>query len=132
MPSHPISCHLVSSHPIPSKVGISPEVVHFLEEFWEMLAYFGNTVVFVIAGVVMTYRIDMTQITPFDWGVLLLLYVVSTLVRGTIVSMVWSFEQCTGRKVDWRDAVVTTWGGLRGAVGLALALMVFNETVTSP
>ena len=34
------------------------------------------------------------------------------------------------KKVDWRDAVVTTWGGLRGAVGLALALMVFNETGT--
>ena len=34
---------------------ISPAVEHFLHEFWEMLAYFGNTLIFVITGVVFVY-----------------------------------------------------------------------------
>lgn len=29
-----------------------------------------------------------------------------------------------GYTVTWKDVVVITWGGLRGAVGLALALVV--------
>ena len=29
---------------------ISPHVEEFLTEFWEMLAYFGNTLIFVITG----------------------------------------------------------------------------------
>ena len=59
---------------------------------------------------------------------LLLLYFGSTVVRGSIVATVWMVESALGRKMDWRDAVVTTWGGLRGAVGLALAMIVYYDT----
>lgn len=31
-----------------------------------------------------------------------------------------------GYGLTWRNAVIMTWGGLRGAVGLALALVVEN------
>jgi sodium/hydrogen exchanger 10/11 len=107
---------------------ISPEVVHFLEEFWEMLAFLGNTVVFVIAGLVMAYRLDVRDFSAYDAGVLLLLYVLSFVIRAVNVTLVWWFERRAGRTMDWRDAVVTTWGGLRGAMGLALALLVFYDT----
>ena len=84
--------------------------------------------VFVIAGLVISYRLDFEAFTSFDVGVHFLLYATSTFVRGTIVACVWAIEHfLLERRVDWRDAVVTTWGGLRGAVGLALALMVFDE-----
>ena len=160
------------------QVRISPEVAHFLEEFWEMLAFIGNTVVFVIAGLVISYQLQFDHFTMFDVrarlnivmplfrglpppplvapnpshrplpldphmspltqrplcliqvGVLLLLYFGSTIVRGSIVSLVWLAESALGRKMDWRDAVVTTWGGLRGAVGLALAMIVYYDTTS--
>ena len=108
---------------------ISPEVVHFLAEFWEMLAFLGNTVVFVIAGLVMTYRLDLRDFTAYDAGVLFILYGLSFAIRAVNVGLVWWFERATGmRRADWRDAVVTTWGGLRGAMGLALALIIFYDT----
>merc|ERR1712185_562578 len=78
----------------------------------------------------MAYRLDLGEFDAFDYGVLLLLYFVSFVVRGCNVAAVWGIESRLGRRMDWRDAVVTTWGGLRGAVGLALALMVFNESET--
>ena len=56
----------------------------------------------------------------YDVGVNLILYAAATIVRGCIVSMVWYAESRLGRRMDWKDAIVTTWGGLRGAVGLAL------------
>lgn len=111
------------------KVGrtrISPEVGHFLQEFWEMLAFAGNTVIFVIAGLVITFKLNFTHFSGFDVGVLLLIYVCATITRGFIVAMVYMTVQLgTGKLMDWRDGVVATWGGLRGAVGLALAMMVF-------
>ena len=32
-----------------------------------------------------------------------------------------------GYGLSWQNAVVTAWGGLRGAVGLALALQVYID-----
>ena len=93
-----------------------------------MLAFLGNTVVFVIAGLVMAYRLDVRDFSAYDAGVLLLLYVLSFVIRAVNVTLVWWFERRAGRTMDWRDAVVTTWGGLRGAMGLALALLVFYDT----
>jgi NhaP-type Na+/H+ or K+/H+ antiporter len=29
-----------------------------------------------------------------------------------------------GYSIDWKQVIVITWGGLRGAVGLALALVI--------
>ena len=110
------------------KARISPEVGHFLEEFWEMLAFMGNTLVFALSGLVMAYRLEWgASFSAYDVGALLLLYVLAFVVRAAVVAAVWRAEGARGRRVDWRDAVVTTWGGLRGAVGLALALMVFYE-----
>ena len=34
--------------------------------------------------------------------------------------------------LHWKDAAVMTWGGLRGAVGLAMGLMVAKETAFDP
>jgi len=83
------------------KPRISPEVGHFLAEFWEMLAFVGNTVVFVIAGLVISYRLDFVAFTSFDVGVHFLLYATSTFVRGAIVACVWAIEQfLLERRVD--------------------------------
>lgn len=37
-----------------------------------------------------------------------------------------------GYGLTWMDAAVITWGGLRGAVGLAMGLMVAKETALDP
>ena len=33
-----------------------------------------------------------------------------------------------GYSIDWKQVIVVTWGGLRGAVGLSLALVVLQTT----
>ena len=37
-----------------------------------------------------------------------------------------------GYSLSWQHAVVISWGGLRGAVGLALALVVVQEATNYP
>jgi len=104
---------------------VSPEVAHFLEEFWELLAFFGNTLIFVIAGIVIGRDVDRDLLTGDNFLKLLAMYVGCAIIRGFVISMVYSFLVKCGFPLQKEDQVVAWWGGLRGAVGLALAMMVF-------
>ncbi|CAM9747550.1 unnamed protein product, partial [Discosporangium mesarthrocarpum] len=105
---------------------ISPQVEHFLEEFWELLAFLGNTLVFVIAGVVIMY--DLPTATATDVFILLVAYLVLHLIRVVLCFTAYFWNKKVMKlHVEIGDVLVTVWGGLRGAVGLALALVVFED-----
>jgi sodium/hydrogen exchanger 10/11 len=104
---------------------VSPEVAHFLEEFWELLAFFGNTLIFVIAGIVIGRDVDGDLMTGGNVLKLFLIYVGCALIRGFVISLVYSILSKSGMHLEKEDQVIAWWGGLRGAVGLALAMMVF-------
>ena len=60
---------------------ISPEVFHFLHEFWETLGYLANTVIFVLTGVVILYNTNFAALELWDIAVCALVYVGATVVR---------------------------------------------------
>ena len=92
-----------------------------------MLAFFGNTLVFVISGIVIFSKLDLAAFDGRDVGLLILIYVVGTFLRGAIVGATYALLKTLGHKLEWRDSLVATWGGLRGAVGLALAMIVYYD-----
>ena len=47
--------------------------------------------------------------------------------RGVVIAAFSPVLRHTGYGMTWRDGMVMTWGGLRGAVGLALGLMVAHH-----
>lgn len=100
---------------------ISPEVEHFLHEFWELAAFIANTLIFVIVGVVIAQRIEFTAV---DFVILLLLYVGIHVVRAILVVSFYPLMKRFGYGLSKPDAKVLWWGALRGAIGLALALVV--------
>ena len=116
---------------------ITVDTQHFLHEFYEMCAYLLNTVLFLIAGVSLgeifygaAVGFDDDGINDMDfWGYMPLLYAVCLFARTATVAlfyplMKFAASRGVGTKIDWRKAAVLIWGGLRGAVGLALALVV--------
>ena len=44
-----------------------PGVEEFLVEFWEMLAYFGNTLIFVITGIIVVYDLGPGHVEAPRW-----------------------------------------------------------------
>eukprot|EP01065_Artemidia_motanka_P022892 TRINITY_DN2714_c0_g1_i1.p1 TRINITY_DN2714_c0_g1~~TRINITY_DN2714_c0_g1_i1.p1 ORF type:complete len:1276 (+),score=452.37 TRINITY_DN2714_c0_g1_i1:76-3903(+) len=102
---------------------ISPEVEHSLHSFWETTVYLANTLIFVLVGLVGSLR-GYAYITPSDFGYLLLGYAIITVVRGVVILMFFKPMQLFEWKLERKPAVLVWWGGLRGAVGLALALIV--------
>lgn len=104
---------------------ISPEVGHFLHQFWSLAAYLANTLIFILVGVVIALRTDWGDAEA--WGMLALVYAAIHVARLAAVGVLYPFLRAIGYGLGGRDAVVLTWGGLRGAVGLALALVVAQD-----
>lgn len=93
-----------------------------VQHVWHALEFFGNTILFLLCGLV--FYTSLQNIEAQDWFWLFVLYILATLARGVmIVGLLPLMNRVTkAKKTTWKEALVMTWGGLRGAVGLALAL----------
>lgn len=100
---------------------ISPEVEHFLHEFWELAAFIANTLIFIIVGVVISSR---SVFTANDFLILGLIYLAINLARIAVLGSFYPIMKKIGYGMNAKDATVLWWGALRGAIGLALALVV--------
>jgi len=105
---------------------VSRETTHIV---WETLEFMGNTLIFFLAGVLFadTVLTRMEYIGLSDFGWLLLLYVFVMLVRAAMLLVFWVPLHCVGSALSWQEGIVMMWSGLRGAVSLALAIIVDLE-----
>jgi len=96
-----------------------------LEHVWHTIESLGNCIIFFVAGALTGNA--MVKIEPMDYLHLLVIYVVLIVVRGAMIFgslPVLSRLNSDRIPVTPAEAAVMTWSGLRGAVGLALALQV--------
>ena len=100
---------------------ISPQVQHFMHEFWEMAGFLANSLIFIIVGVVIAKR---STFEMNDFIVLGLVYIGIHVARGVTMFVLYPFMRKTGYGLSTKFALVAWYGALRGAVGLALALIV--------
>lgn len=115
----------------PGRTKISPEVEHSLHHFWAMLAYMANTLVFFLAGLVIGSNLN--EASGADLLVIVGAYAGIMVIRGIATFVVTPVANATMKDpIGPKDALVATWGGLRGAVSLALALLVANHDKVDP
>jgi len=117
-----------------AKPRLSPKTHEPIEVFWEMLEYMANTTIFIYAGVKIAIKIwevgievgenEDKFISGDEWGWSILLYLFLQIIRLLTIIMSYPFLMLSGYSINWKDVIVMTWGGLRGAVGLALSLIV--------
>jgi Na+:H+ antiporter len=98
---------------------ISHSVSEYLENFWEYLAYVANALIFLLVGL----QINLVALAE-SWHmliwVILAMLIARALVLFTLVPLV---GRLPGSEVINRSyQMVMYWGGLRGAIALALAL----------
>lgn len=99
-----------------------------LHHFWEMVAYIANTLIFILSGVVIAEGV-LHNASHFErhgtsWGYLILLYVFVQFSRIIVVGLLYPFLRYFGYGLDWKEAIILVWSGLRGAVALSLSLSV--------
>ncbi|XP_030959879.1 sodium/hydrogen exchanger 7 isoform X2 [Quercus lobata] len=106
-----------------------------LHHFWEMVAYIANTLIFILSGVVIAEGIlsgDNIFENGYSWAYLILLYVYVQVSRFIVVGVLYPFLKYFGYGLDWKEATILIWSGLRGAVALALSLSVKQSSDTLP
>lgn len=111
---------------------ITQSAWHGLEEVWEQIGFVANSVIFILVGLkVPSIMAAMTSQQFFWLGALLLVGFVArfVIIFGLVPAMSylgWSTQVNRGYRA------VMFWGGLRGAVSLALALAVMENDGFAP
>lgn len=108
--------------------GMSPTTRIVLFNFWEYVAFLANSLVFLLIGLQVNIPLLAASWQPVTWAI------AAVLVARVIV--VYGLSWLAGKfdepiPVSWRH--VLSWGGLRGAISLALALSLpaaLGESVT--
>ncbi len=87
------------------------------ETFWEYVAFALNSIVFLLIGLEVRLESLLSS-----WLPIVVAYVVVTLGRGLVILAGWSAMRWTRERFPFSWSVVLTWGGLRGALPMVLAL----------
>ncbi|EAW33789.1 Na+/H+ antiporter [Lyngbya sp. PCC 8106] len=103
-----------------SRIGMNPRTRIIVSEFWEFLAFFVNSIVFLLIG-------DQIQFTHLAANIQPILITIGGMVVTRAIST-YGLSAISNRfansKIDFKVQTVLWWGGLRGSVSIALALSV--------
>lgn len=107
---------------------MSPTTFEYLSSAWEQFGFWANSLIFLFAAMLIP-----KLMAAADWQELVLVavvFVVTLVARAIVVFGLLPLLGLTklGTKVSNPYKVVMLWGGLRGAVSLALALAVTEQT----
>lgn len=106
-----VTAGIVNGNTGPSDMSATTRVVVF--NFWEYAAFLANSFVFLLIGLTIDLNIMLTNGRAILWAIL------AALVARLVSIYGFSFF---GREIPVRWKHVLFWGGLRGAITLALAL----------
>jgi monovalent cation:H+ antiporter, CPA1 family len=101
-----------------SRVGMNPRTRLLVSEFWEFLAFFVNSIVFLLIG-------DQIKISSLSDNLDLIFVAIAAVLLARIVSIfgLASLSNWVAKSnINVREQTVLWWGGLRGSVSIALAL----------
>ncbi|WP_425085501.1 cation:proton antiporter [Ruegeria profundi] len=107
---------------------LSPFAWTNLQEVWDLLAHWAGALIFILAALLIPRLLEGVQ--PSDFGLLAVVVLAATLARAAVLFGLLPLLTTIGLSPfverPYRSAML--WGGLRGAVTLALALAVTEST----
>ncbi|MFH1429372.1 MAG: cation:proton antiporter [Candidatus Margulisiibacteriota bacterium] len=103
---------------------ISPSVAGFLHHFWEYMAFVANALIFLLVGL----RFDFFSLAN-AFGLLVIVIIAMLLSRLAVVFGLMPFIEryLHSRHIDKGYQAVMYWGGLRGAIALAIVLQLPHD-----
>jgi len=103
-----------------SRIGMNPRTRLIVSEFWDFLAFFVNSIVFLLIG-------DQIDFPRLGQNIGLIGVAIGAVLFTRAISIYGLAAISNGlakSDIGWRQQTVLWWGGLRGSVSIALALSV--------
>ena len=91
-------------------------------DFWEFMAFIANSIIFFLIGVSQANQLSISTLLPVTTAVL-----VVTLGRAAAIYPLSALFDKSRLKIERNHQHILFWGGLRGALALALALGLPSE-----
>jgi CPA1 family monovalent cation:H+ antiporter len=88
-----------------------------VDTFWEYIGFALNSIIFLLIGL----EIRLPTLLSY-WLPIVVAYLVVTVGRTLVIAAGHGAVRLTKERFPWRWGVVLTWGGLRGALPMVLAL----------
>ncbi len=111
---------------------LSPASWSHLDGVWEQIAYWAGSMLFILASILIPKM--LMQATLDDLALLPVVIAAALASRAFVLFVILPVFSAFGlsQRIGHRFKLVITWGGLRGAVTLALALAVIENRVLDP
>jgi CPA1 family monovalent cation:H+ antiporter len=111
-----------------ARVRLTPENWRYLEQVWEQLGFWASSLIFITASALVPRLLG--GIHPQDSWLLVIAIVAALASRAAVLFGLFPLLSALrlSQKVSAAYNLAITWGGLRGAVTLALALSVTENT----
>jgi NhaP-type Na+/H+ or K+/H+ antiporter len=101
-----------------------------MEDFWALVEHLLNTVLFTLGGMMWGEIIangnPEKQFNAADWGYLFVLYFFLILIRFVLLFSFYPITKSIGLGTNVQETLFSSFAGLRGAVGIALAIYIDN------
>lgn len=104
------------------KTRISVESEEMMHNLWSYIGFAAETAIFLLSGLIMSIELH-DFVTWFHVWKLLCLYVILHLIRFCGILLLMPLMNLSGYPLKFNDCIFLAYAGLRGAVGLALALL---------
>ncbi|KAI3951869.1 hypothetical protein MKW92_021475 [Papaver armeniacum] len=102
-----------------TRAGFKGDNQQSLHHFLEMVSYIGNTLIFILSGVIISESVTHSGNNFIKHE------------TSWVVGTLYPFLHYFGYGLDWKEAIVLVWSGLRGVVALSMALSVKRASGTS-
>lgn len=107
--------------------------IETMENVWHAIEYFGNTIIFALAGLIfgnIIYEYS-AAIQPAQYGHVFIVYLILYASRFVMILLFYPLLAKMGYGLKANEAATMVWGGLRGAVAVTLGIVVLNSEVRS-
>ncbi|MDB9446651.1 cation:proton antiporter [Anabaena sp. CS-542/02] len=103
-----------------SRIGMNPRTRVIVSEFWAFLAFFVNSIVFLLIGDQIRFSIlgENLQIIAITVATMILMRAISIYLLSNLSAVITQYQ------IPLPEQTVLWWGGVRGSVAIALALSV--------
>lgn len=98
------------------------EIHDYLGSIWEFLEFCANTLVFFLSGILVAEDFFLYESTPVKWAYVFVTYAFTQVIRFIVIMVFYPLLTRISPGLSFKEALLAWWGGLRGAVGLSLAI----------